>query len=131
MLICNENLHLNIESKNMKVKHKKVTPELLKSKISKEYGKAKWIIFCEILLQEGYTLFLYEATKTFSKYITVCKKGKCFKVRFSNHKPAFEKENSNDSDFYVGVTNFGITTYEDALRAVKKYFNLPKITIKK
>lgn len=115
----------------MKVKHKKVTVELLKSKISERYGKQKWIVFCETLLKERYTLYLYEANKTFSKYITVCKGGRCFKVRFSNHKPAYSKENENDSDFYVGVSNFGTTTTEDALLAVKKFFNLPKITIRK
>lgn len=115
----------------MKIKHKKITAELLQSKISAKYGKQKWIIFCETLLNEGYTLYLYEAKKTFSKYITVCKNGKQFKVRFSNHKPAFSKEKENDSDFYVGVSNFGTTTTEDALRAVKKFYNLPKITIRK
>lgn len=114
----------------MKVKNKKVTKTLLESKISKQYGKAKWIIFCEILLTEGYTLYLYEVSKTVSKYITISKGNQTFKVRFSNHKPAFSKEFNNDSDFYVGVTNFGITTYEDALCAVKKYFNRPKITIR-
>ena len=114
----------------MKVKNKKVTTKLLESKISKQYGKAKWIIFCEILLAAGYTLYLYEASKTFSKYITIKKGAQSFKVRFSNHKPSFSKEFNNDSDFYVGITNFGITTYEDALRAVKKYFNKPKITIR-
>lgn len=114
----------------MKVKNKKVTTELLETKISKSYGKQKWIIFCETLLKEGYTLYLYEANKTFSKYITVRKDNKSFKVRFSNHKPAKDKEFYNDSDFYVGVSNFGTTTTEDALKAVKKYFNLPKIKLR-
>lgn len=115
----------------MKIKHKKITSELLKSKISERYGKAKWIIFCETLLNEGYTLYLYEANKTFSKYITVCQKGKTFKVRFSNHRPSYAKEFENDSDFYVGVSNFGTTTTEDALKAVKEFFNKPKIKIAK
>ena len=113
----------------MKIKNQKVTRELLDSKISTRYGKQKWIIFCEKLLAEGYTLTLYEAKKTFSKYITVRKDGKSFKVRFSNHKPALDKQIKNDSDFYVGYSYSGITTTEDALRAVKKYFNLKKITI--
>ena len=115
----------------MKIQHKKITQELLNSKVSKVYGKAKWIVFCEILLNEGYTLFLYEANKTFSKYVTVCKKGKTFKVRFSNHRPSYAKEFENDSDYYVGVSNLGITTTEDALRATREFFNKPKIKIGK
>lgn len=115
----------------MKIKNLKITAELLKSKVSAKYGKQKWIIFCEILLNEGYTLYLYEARKTFSKYTTVCKNNKTYKVRFSNHKPSFQKETYNDSDFYVGISNFGTTTTEDALKAVKKYFNQPKIKIRK
>ena len=114
----------------MKIRNKKVTLEMLKDKISEKYGKQKWIIFCETLLEKGYTLYLYEARKTFSKYITVCKNNKRYKVRFSNHKPALQKETFNDSDFYVGISNFGTTTTEDALNAVKKYFNQPKIKIR-
>ncbi len=115
-----------------KVRNEKVTPEFLKSKISEKYGKQKWIIFCEILLTKGYTLKLYEAKKTFSKYITVIKNGRYFKVRFSNHKPSMTKQIiEKDSDFYVGVSRSGITTTEDALKAVEKHFSKNKLFIRK
>ena len=107
-------------------KKTKVTAEYLNSKVSAKYGKQKWIEFSEILLNQGYTLFVYESKTTYSKYITVVKNGRYFKVRFSNHKPSIDKETLKDSDFYVGVSNSGITTTNDALIAVKKYFNLPK-----
>ena len=44
-------------------------------------------------------------------------------MRFSNHKPAKEREKNNDCDFFVGVSNFKVTTTEDALDAVYNYFN--------
>lgn len=87
------------------------------------YPKAKWIKFCETLLEAGYHLSLYEARHTYSKYVTVRKADKKFKVRFSNHKPIKHKEAQGDCDFFVGVTNFGVTTTSHALAAVHKYFN--------
>ena len=115
----------------MKIKNQKITAELLKSKVSAKYGKAKWILFCEVLLQKGYSLYLYEANRTFSKYITIVRNGRRFKVRFSNHKPSFTKQIEEDSDFYVGVTHTGVTTTEDALKAVEEYFNKPRLKFQK
>ena len=64
--------------------------------MAKGYSKQKWIIFCEVLLAEGFVLRLYEARKTFSKYITVKrgKRGPDYKVRFSNHRPIKAREAS-------------------------------------
>lgn len=86
--------------------------------------KAKWILFCEQLLEEEYTLYLYEAQQTYSKYITVYRDDsmKTFKVRFSNHKPLLWRELSKDCDFFVGVTNRTVTTTEQALEAVRRHF---------
>lgn len=105
-----------------KITNKYLTFDLLKQKTSKKYGKQKWIIFAEELLHKGFKISLYEARRTFSKYLTVEKDGKYFKVRFSNHKPIKERELNNDCDFFVGVTNFKVTTTEDALDAVYKFF---------
>ena len=102
-----------------------LTLEYLKTRVSKEFGKQKWITFCETLIGEGFSLSLYEAKKTYSKYITVrdnLQPLKPFRVRFSNHKPTFKKENQKDCDFYVGVGNNGTYTTEDALKAVRKFF---------
>ena len=109
-------------NENKKIKNEYLTKEILKKKTSKKYGKQKWIIFAEELLNKGYKISLYEARRTFSKYLTVEKDGKQFKVRFSNHKPIKEREENNDCDFFVGVTNFKVTTTEDALQAVYTFF---------
>ena len=105
-----------------KITNKYLTFDLLKQKTSKKYGKQKWIIFAEELLHKGFKISLYEARRTFSKYLTVEKDGKYFKVRFSNHKPIKERELNNDCDFFVGVTNYKVTTTEDALKAVYNFF---------
>ena len=90
---------------------------------SKGYAKQKWVMFCETLLSEGYKLSIYEARKTFSKYITVKGSGgKPFKVRFSNHRPIAERERAGDCDFFVGVTNLTVTTTDHALAAVRAHF---------
>lgn len=84
----------------------------------------KWVIFSKILMEEGFSVSLYEAKKTPSKYITVMRKGvmKCVKVRFSNHKPIHARELSGDCDFFVGVTNLGTTNTDDAIKFVRREF---------
>lgn len=102
-----------------------LTLAYLKTRISKEFGKQKWIEFCEILIGEGFSCSLYEAKNTHSKYITVSEKMqpyKYFRVRFSDHKPSKPKENQKDCDFYVGVGNNGVYTTQDALKAVREFF---------
>lgn len=91
-----------------------------------DYDKTKWIGFCETMLDRGYTLTLYEARQTFSKYITVSlPEHKPFKVRFSNHKPIAHRELNGDCDFFVGVTNLRVTNTAQAIEAVEKHFNQP------
>lgn len=106
-----------------KLTNKYLTFEILEQKTSEKYGKAKWIMFAEELLKKGFRVSLYEARRTFSKYLTVEKDGEKFKVRFSNHKPNKEREEHCDCDFFVGVSNYKVTTTEDAFDAVYKYFN--------
>lgn len=104
-----------------KANNHKLTLSYLASRVSDTYGKQKWISFCETLILQGFDLYLYEARKTVSKYITIKQGKKRFKVRFSNHKPIYYKEVQRDCDFFVGVSNLGTTTTEDALQAVYKY----------
>lgn len=88
------------------------------------YAKPKYIKFCEQLLKHGYSLELYEARSTFSKYITVRREGdKTYKVRFSNHKPNLLKEKRGDCDYFVGVTNLKVTNWIMATKAVHKFFD--------
>ncbi len=103
-----------------------VTKEFLDNRarksMKKGFSKQRWITFCEIMLRRGYQVDMYEARKTVSKYITVKKEGKSFKVRFSNHPPIYERENRGDCDFFVGRTNFRVNTTGDAVRAVINFF---------
>ncbi len=104
-----------------------VTKEFLdqraKQSAKKGYSKQKWIQFCEIMLRRGYAVSLYEARRTVSKYVTVSDGKKSFKVRFSNHKPICEREERGDCDFFVGRTNYTVTTTKDAILAVINFFD--------
>lgn len=111
-----------------KATNKVITENLLRGRtsglIAHGYDKPKWIVFCEALMARGYVLTLYEARRTFSKYITVQKEGfPPFKVRFSNHKPILERELNGDCDFFVGVTNLRVTHTGMALAAVQRHFS--------
>lgn len=83
---------------------------------------SKWITFCEEMLQAGYVVNVYESQTTRSKYVYVSREKKTFKVRFSNHRPAREKQGEGDSDFYVGVSHGVVTTTADAKKAVETFF---------
>ncbi len=83
----------------------------------------KYLQFAYKMICEGYDVYLYEASFTVSKYLTVKKDGyKPFKVRFSNHKPIEARELKGDCDFFVGHTNLAITTTGMAIQAVFKHF---------
>lgn len=88
------------------------------------YPLPKWISFCREMLDLGLNVKLYEAKSTVSKYVYLKRGKKEFKVRFSNHKPNKHKEKINDCDFFVGVTNTGVRTTDDAIKEVKRFFNL-------
>lgn len=110
----------------MKASNLKVTYEFLNKRsedsTSKGFQKQKWIQFCETVMDRGFRVELYEARRTFSKYVTVIGFDKEFKVRFSNHKPIAERELKGDCDFFVGVTHTGWRTTDDALKALTEYF---------
>lgn len=112
----------------MKATNIRVTGQFLSKRaeaaLAKGYSKQKWITFCEVLLDDGFTLHLYEARRSVSKYITISrsKRGSRYKVRFSNHAPIKERERGSDCDFFVGVTNFKTTTTEQAIVAVREFF---------
>lgn len=112
-----------------KARNRVVNADFLKHRaavaLEKGYTKARWIMFCEILIEKGFECSLYEARRTVSKYITVRVPGvhnKSYKVRFSNHKPIKHREAAGDCDFFVGITNLGITNSAQAINAVLDYF---------
>ena len=75
----------------------------------------------------GFTVELYEARQTKSKYCTVRHAGKQFKVRFSDHKPIYRREMQGDCDFFVGHTHTGIRTTHDAANAVCNFFGVQRV----
>ena len=110
-----------------KITNEVLTASVLRTKELKAensgYEAPKWVQFSRELLRYGYILELYEARKTFSKYITV--KGedaKPFKVRFSNHKPIKSREEMGDCDFFVGISHLNTSTWRDAITAVHQHF---------
>lgn len=84
---------------------------------------SRWIEFSLAMLNSGYKISLIAAKTTKSKYIHVYKFGKCFKVRFSDHKPSHKAEIiDKNCDFFVGVTRTGVRTTQDAIKAVNDFF---------
>lgn len=75
----------------------------------------------------GFTIELYEARQTKSKYCTVKRDVKSFKVRFSDHKPIYHREMQGDCDFFVGVTNTGSRNTHDAINATCNFFGVQRI----
>lgn len=116
-------MHEAYKSKSIPVNRNEIK---MRTNMSERFGypKPKYLEFCEELLEKGFEIRMYEAQKTVSKYIYIIKGEHCYKVRFSNHKPNFKKESDKDCDFFVGVTNYTVTTTKQALEAVYKYFGL-------
>lgn len=115
----------------MKATNWTISQKFLNYKTPKKDGftKPKWIEFCEAFINyPGVTLKLYEARKTFSKYITVHYQGFEYKVRFSNHKPIKSRELNQDCDFFVGVNHTKVTTTEMAIKAVNDWLKEKKIS---
>ena len=114
-----------------KAKNKILTAGYLKGRVeglaAKGWSKSKWIYFCEEVMRLGFTVELYEARQTKSKYCTVRRDGKAFKVRFSDHKPIYQREMNNDCDFFVGYTHTGIRNTHDAVNAVCNFFGVQRI----
>ncbi len=87
------------------------------------YAPPKYLQFIEAMLIAGYKVSLHEAYETHSKYVTVHGGHDLqFKVRFSNHKPIYQREIAKDCDFFVGVTHTGTRTTAMAIAATKEYF---------
>ncbi len=109
---------------NMRVSQQYLTTRANRT-VAKGYTKPRWIEFSETMISYGFRVYLYEARKTYSKYITLLHdshNGKEFKVRYSDHKPIKRRELANDCDFFVGVTNIRTTNTDQAIEAVLEYF---------
>ncbi len=100
----------------------KITNEILqqlKKRVDPKYKIPKYIIFCEEMISSGFTVTLLRSRSTVSKYVFVKYNNISIKVRFSNHRPTKSKQDTNDSDFYVGISNYGCITTEELIPIVK------------
>lgn len=93
-----------------------------KNTINAGYSSPKWIGYCRSLIESGLRVQMYEAKQTVSKYIYSSNGVKVYKVRFSNHKPNFTRQQKQDCDFFVGVSHGIVTKTEDALKATIEFF---------
>lgn len=90
--------------------------ELKPKYTAKGYPIPKWIIFCETMLHHGWGVFLYRAQTSVSKYVYIKYAGLEYKIRFSDHKPAREREEIQDCDYFVGIGNKQSLTTQQLLR---------------
>lgn len=101
-----------------------------KARCEKNGWNPVWVQLCEVLLNAGYHVAVYDSKSTVSKYITASemgKPGKQFKIRISNHAPVPGSPNFEPSDFYVGKNLPGKkwNTWQDAIAAVNEFFGRP------
>lgn len=120
--------------KSKKATNRRMTVEYLKNRaeglIAAGFPKSKWIYFCEEMMRLGFTVELYEARQTKSKYLTVRLPddwSRSFKVRFSDHKPIYHRETAGDCDFFVGKTHTGVRNTHDAVNAVCNFFQVQRV----
>lgn len=117
--------------RNRKATNKILTLDYLKGRtvglVAAGYSKSKWIYFCEEMMRLGFKVELYEARQTKSKYCTVIRDNRRFKVRFSDHKPIHHREMAGDCDFFVGHTHTGIRNTHDAVNAVCNFFGVQRL----
>lgn len=85
--------------------------------------KPNWVVFCEKLLDENFTVLLKIAS-TNSKYVTVIQNNKMLILRFSNHAPHIEHYLKYDKILCVGPKQMGMITYKEAWYAVKTFFRM-------
>lgn len=84
-----------------------------------KYTVPKWLFFLQTTMewnQHGVYCWVYKAKTTVSKYLYISngEPMKTFKMRFSNHRAPKHREESNDCDFYVGLSS-GPTIRTDQL----------------
>ena len=106
----------------MKQKYTELTTKTIEHKIknyNKKYDTPKWLSFCKKMSENGFAVKLHEAKTTFSKYVRIEKNDKKVKIRFSNHRPNYHTQKSNDSDYYVGISHSGCITTEQLVEEIE------------
>jgi len=111
---------MNNQNKMFKANAHKARPINLKNienmieRYNKKYATPKYMIFIKTMIEKGFKVSLYVARV--SKYVYVAKDGVVTKIRFSNHKPIYEKEMENDCDYYVGISHKAVRTTEQIVK---------------
>jgi hypothetical protein len=95
----------------------KYTKHVIKN-YPKQYQTPKYLLFIKEMLANGYQVKVYIARV--SKYIFLVKNDQITKIRFSNHRPLYEKEEENDCDYYVGISHKQVSTTEQLIKKLLK-----------
>lgn len=82
-----------------------------------KFPAPKYLLFIKEMMESGWEVKIYEVKR--SKYIFLIKGDDIFKVRFSNHKPIYEREMAGDCDYYVGVSHTATHTTEEIIKLLK------------
>lgn len=96
----------------------------------KGYGVSKWMLLAQTLLDEHYNLTLYDAKDRASRYLRVTRNGHpvMFKVRFLTGQHRFDAV-VLDCDTFVGITDAGARSTEDALAQIRAAFKVDVGTV--
>ena len=89
--------------------------EMIKN-YNKKYPTPKYLLFIKKMIEEGWEVKVYVAKV--SKYVFVTKQNDIYKIRFSNHKPLYAREDQNDCDFYVGISHKQVSTTEQIINKI-------------
>lgn len=84
--------------------------------------KPIWVEFCEVLIDDGFEVFVYLPEKITSVYVTFVKNHKMQIARFSDHLPRQENWLKGEVDYYVGPKKLGMLDEQEVLDAVGIYF---------
>ena len=83
---------------------------------NKNFKTPKYLQFMKTMVTEGWKVGIYQAGV--SKYIFITKGPKIYKIRFSNHLPAYEREMEDDCDFFVGIARKQTLTTEQVAHKI-------------
>jgi hypothetical protein len=84
----------------------------------KRYSTPKYLTFMRDMIARGWNVTMYVSQK--SKYIYIKKDDHFFNVRFSNHKPIYERQLNGDCDFFVGVSHGVCQTTEQVINQIEE-----------
>lgn len=88
------------------------------AKYPRRFPIPKYLLFIKAMIDAGWTVRIYRAG--ISRYIFVVKGDRIYKVRFSNHKPLYNREMEGDCDFYVGISHTQVSTTEEVIKQIIK-----------